>query len=163
MDLRLRNNEVAGPFSAKPLGLRLFALPRDRCLQIALATRARHFSNQPKIFLSSNIHSFSTGCYSLSLDYWSHWSFESLWSYKSLYAKPEESLDKAQMRAVSAGGATVRTQREYNEYVAAILIPASDILKGAKQAPEAKGETEKPADTAAPKPAATNAIPVSPP
>jgi len=62
MDLRLRNNEVAGPFSAKPLGLRLFALPRDRCLQIALATRARHFSNQAKIFLSSNMHGFSTGC-----------------------------------------------------------------------------------------------------
>jgi len=56
------------------------------------------------------------------------------------------------MRAVSAGGAAVRSQREYSEYVAAILIPASDILKGAKQAPEAKGETEKPADTAAPSP-----------
>jgi S1-C subfamily serine protease len=47
------------------------------------------------------------------------------------------------MRAVSAGESGGRNMREN---VTAILIPAEDILKGAKQAPEAKGDTEKPAD-----------------
>jgi hypothetical protein len=52
------------------------------------------------------------------------------------------------MRAVSAGDTTGRNA---SENVTVILLPAEDILKGAKQAPEAKGDTEKPAD----KPAAT--------
>jgi S1-C subfamily serine protease len=47
------------------------------------------------------------------------------------------------MRAVSAGESGGRNMREN---MTAILIPAEDILKGAKQAPEAKGDTEKPAD-----------------
>ncbi len=48
------------------------------------------------------------------------------------------------MRAVSAPDSNSRNMREN---MTAILIPAEDILKGAKQAPEAKGETEKPAAT----------------
>ena len=52
------------------------------------------------------------------------------------------------MRAVSAGESSGRNIREN---VTPILIPAEDILKGAKQAPEAKGDAGKPAD----KPAAT--------
>jgi S1-C subfamily serine protease len=47
------------------------------------------------------------------------------------------------MRAVSAGDTGSRNPAEN---VTAILIPAEDILKGAKQAPEAKGDTGKPAD-----------------
>jgi S1-C subfamily serine protease len=47
------------------------------------------------------------------------------------------------MRAVSAGESSGRNMREN---MTAILIPAEDILKGAKQAPEAKGDTDKPAD-----------------
>jgi S1-C subfamily serine protease len=47
------------------------------------------------------------------------------------------------MRAVSAGESSGRNMREN---MTVILIPAEDILKGAKQAPEAKGETEKAAD-----------------
>jgi hypothetical protein len=47
------------------------------------------------------------------------------------------------MRAVSAGDSS---GRNLGENVTAILIPAEDILKGAKQAPEAKGDTAKPAD-----------------
>jgi S1-C subfamily serine protease len=52
------------------------------------------------------------------------------------------------MHAVSAGDASSRNP---SENVTAILIPAEQILKGAKQAPEAKGVTDKPAD----KPAGT--------
>jgi hypothetical protein len=52
------------------------------------------------------------------------------------------------MRAVTGGETSGRNMREN---MTAILIPAEDILKGAKQAPEAKGDTdksaEKPADT----------------
>jgi S1-C subfamily serine protease len=48
------------------------------------------------------------------------------------------------MRAVSAGESGGRNMREN---MTAILIPAEDILKGAKQAPEAKGDTDKPAET----------------
>jgi len=47
------------------------------------------------------------------------------------------------MRAVSAGETTGRNMREN---MTVILIPAQDILKGAKQAPEAKGDAGKPAD-----------------
>jgi hypothetical protein len=47
------------------------------------------------------------------------------------------------MRAVSAGETSGRNMREN---MTAILIPAQDILKGAKQAPEAKGDAGKPAD-----------------
>jgi len=48
------------------------------------------------------------------------------------------------MRAVSGGDSSARNPAEN---VTAILIPAEDILKGAKQAPEAKGDTaDKPAD-----------------
>ncbi|HEV7925984.1 MAG TPA: serine protease [Verrucomicrobiae bacterium] len=52
------------------------------------------------------------------------------------------------MRAVSAGDTGGRNPAEN---VTAILLPAEDILKGAKQAPEAKGDADKPAD----KPAGT--------
>ena len=47
------------------------------------------------------------------------------------------------MRAVSAGENAGRNMREN---MTAIIIPAEDILKGAKQAPEAKGDSDKPAD-----------------
>jgi hypothetical protein len=47
------------------------------------------------------------------------------------------------MRAVSAGDSS---SRNAGENVTAILIPAEEILKGAKQAPEAKGGADKPAD-----------------
>jgi hypothetical protein len=50
------------------------------------------------------------------------------------------------MRAVSAGETSGRNMREN---MTVILIPAQDILKGAKQAPEAKGEAGKPADKTA--------------
>jgi S1-C subfamily serine protease len=43
------------------------------------------------------------------------------------------------MRAVSAGESSGRNMREN---MTAILIPAEDILKGAKQAPEAKGDRQ---------------------
>jgi hypothetical protein len=56
------------------------------------------------------------------------------------------------MRAVSAGESDGSNMREN---MTVILIPAEDVLKGAKQAPEAKGETEKPADKPADKPAET--------
>jgi hypothetical protein len=49
------------------------------------------------------------------------------------------------MRAVSAGDTSGRNA---NENVTVILIPAEDILKGAKQAPEAKGDADKPAAAA---------------
>ncbi|HEY3861726.1 MAG TPA: serine protease [Verrucomicrobiae bacterium] len=45
------------------------------------------------------------------------------------------------MRAVSGGDSGGRNMREN---MTAILLPAEDILKGAKQAPEAKGDTAKP-------------------
>jgi S1-C subfamily serine protease len=51
------------------------------------------------------------------------------------------------MRAVSAGETTGRNMREN---MTPILLPAQDILKGAKQAPEAKGDADKPADKPAP-------------
>jgi S1-C subfamily serine protease len=44
------------------------------------------------------------------------------------------------MRAVSAKGAT---QANARDYYTAVILPAEEILKGAKQAPEAKPETEK--------------------
>ena len=47
------------------------------------------------------------------------------------------------VRAVSAGESSRNNMREN---MTVILLPAEDILKGAKQAPEAKGDTEKPAD-----------------
>jgi S1-C subfamily serine protease len=47
------------------------------------------------------------------------------------------------MRAVSGGETSGRNVREN---MTAILIPAQDILKGAKQAPEAKGDAGKPAE-----------------
>jgi hypothetical protein len=56
------------------------------------------------------------------------------------------------MRAVSAGETTGRNMREN---MTVILIPAQDILKGAKQAPEAKGDAVKPADKPADKPTQT--------
>jgi len=48
------------------------------------------------------------------------------------------------MRAVSAGESDGSNMREN---MTVILLPAADVLKGAKQAPEAKGETDKPAVT----------------
>jgi hypothetical protein len=48
------------------------------------------------------------------------------------------------MRAVSAGDSGGRNS---GENVTAILLPAEDVLKGAKQAPEAKGGADKPATT----------------
>ena len=64
MDLRLRNNEVAGPLGEKPSGLRLFwlgslSLLAHRSIEDMLARRS---ANQTKISLSSNVHSFLTGC-----------------------------------------------------------------------------------------------------
>jgi S1-C subfamily serine protease len=56
------------------------------------------------------------------------------------------------MRAVNAGDSTGRNMRDN---ITAILIPAEDILKASKQAPEVKAEAEKPADMPAEKPAAT--------
>jgi S1-C subfamily serine protease len=47
-------------------------------------------------------------------------------------------------RAVNSGGS-----RNLRENVTTIIIPAEDILKGAKQAPEAKGQSDKPDDTKA--------------
>ena len=47
------------------------------------------------------------------------------------------------MRAVKAGESGGRGR---GENMTVILLPADDILKGAKQAPEAKGDTDKPAD-----------------
>jgi S1-C subfamily serine protease len=47
------------------------------------------------------------------------------------------------MRAVTGGESSSRNVREN---MTAILIPAEDILKGAKQAPEAKGDSDKPAE-----------------
>jgi len=63
-DLRLRNNKVAGPFSEKPSGLRLFclgslSLVAHRSMKDMLAPRS---ANQAKISLSSNVHGFLTGC-----------------------------------------------------------------------------------------------------
>ena len=52
------------------------------------------------------------------------------------------------MRGVSAPDSNARNMREN---MTAILIPAEDILKGARQAPEAKGEGEKPAGKKEPK------------
>jgi hypothetical protein len=52
------------------------------------------------------------------------------------------------MRAVSAPDTNARNMRDN---MTVILIPAEDILKGARQAPEAKGETEKPPDKSAEK------------
>jgi hypothetical protein len=43
------------------------------------------------------------------------------------------------MRAVNSKGGS----RNYRENMTSIILPAEDILKGAKQAPEAKGEPEK--------------------
>ena len=50
------------------------------------------------------------------------------------------------MRAVNSGGA-----RNPRDSMTTIIIPAEDILKGARQAPEAKGESDKPEDTKADK------------
>jgi hypothetical protein len=52
------------------------------------------------------------------------------------------------MRAISAkGGAS----RNYRDSMTSIILPAEDILKAAKQAPEAKGEPEKKEEPKAPK------------
>ncbi len=56
------------------------------------------------------------------------------------------------MRAVSAGETSGRNMRDN---MTVILIPAEDILKGAKQAPEAKGDAGKTAAKPADKPAET--------
>jgi hypothetical protein len=45
------------------------------------------------------------------------------------------------MRAVNSGGS-----RNPRDSMATIIIPAEDILKGAKQAPEAKGDSDKASD-----------------
>ena len=63
MDLRLRNNEVAGPFLEKPSGLRPFcqvslSLLAHRSIKDMLARRS---ANPAKIALSSNIQNSSTG------------------------------------------------------------------------------------------------------
>jgi S1-C subfamily serine protease len=50
------------------------------------------------------------------------------------------------MRAVNSGGS-----RNPRDSMTTIIIPAEDILKGAKQAPEAKAEGDKPEDTKADK------------
>jgi len=50
------------------------------------------------------------------------------------------------MRAVTGGDSSGGNMREN---MTAILIPAEDVLKGAKQAPEAKGDAEKPAEKSA--------------
>ena len=50
------------------------------------------------------------------------------------------------MRAVNSGGS-----RNPRDSMTTIIIPAEDILKGAKQAPEAKGQSDKPLDTKADK------------
>jgi hypothetical protein len=44
------------------------------------------------------------------------------------------------MRAISAKGGG---SRNYRDSMTSIILPAEDILKGAKQAPEAKGGDEK--------------------
>ena len=49
------------------------------------------------------------------------------------------------MRAVNGEDANAAT---YHEYITAILIPAEDVLKGEKQALEAKPEADKPASAA---------------
>ncbi len=64
MDLRLRNNDVAGPFLEKPSGLRFLcpgslSLLAHRSLADMLARRS---AIPAKSFLSSKIHSFLTGC-----------------------------------------------------------------------------------------------------
>lgn len=64
MDLRLRNNEVAGPFLKKPSGLRVFwpgalSLLAHRSIKDMLARRS---APQTKILLSSNVQNFLTGC-----------------------------------------------------------------------------------------------------
>jgi S1-C subfamily serine protease len=56
------------------------------------------------------------------------------------------------MRAVNAGESS---GRNLGDNVTVILLPAEDILKGAKQAPEAKGDADKPADKSTDKPAET--------
>jgi hypothetical protein len=50
------------------------------------------------------------------------------------------------MRAVNSGGS-----RNLRDSITTIIIPAEDILKGARQAPQAKGESDKPEDTKADK------------
>jgi hypothetical protein len=55
------------------------------------------------------------------------------------------------MRTVNAKGAS---GRNYRENLTSIILPVEDLMKAAKQAPEAKGESEKkeaPKDTKAPK------------
>jgi len=44
------------------------------------------------------------------------------------------------MRAVNAKGGS---NRNFRENMTTIILPAEDVLKGAKQAPEAKGDSEK--------------------
>ena len=61
------------------------------------------------------------------------------------------------MRAVNSGGS-----RNPRDSMTTIIIPAEDILKGAKQAPEAKGDsdkTAKPSDTKTDKDKTTDAKP----
>jgi S1-C subfamily serine protease len=51
------------------------------------------------------------------------------------------------MRAISAKGTA---SRSYRDSMTSIILPAEDILKAAKQAPEAKGEPEKKEEPKAP-------------
>jgi len=62
------------------------------------------------------------------------------------------------MRAISGGETSGRNR---GDNVTAILIPAEEILKGAKQAPEAKGVSDKPADKPADAKTATDAKPAT--
>jgi S1-C subfamily serine protease len=57
------------------------------------------------------------------------------------------------MRGV--GGGDTASRNSMRENMSVILVPAADILKGAKQALEAKGDTEKPAEKPALAPATT--------
>ena len=65
MNLRLRNNEVAGPCMVKPYALRSFcpgslSLLAHRSLKNTLAGRS---ANHAKIALGGNIQNVSSGCY----------------------------------------------------------------------------------------------------
>ena len=51
------------------------------------------------------------------------------------------------MRAVNSTG-----ERSLRDNATTVIVPAEDILKAAKQAPEAKGDTAKSGDTKPPQP-----------
>jgi S1-C subfamily serine protease len=61
------------------------------------------------------------------------------------------------MRAVNSGGS-----RNLRDSVTTIIIPAEDILKGAQQAPEAKGQSDKPDATKTEKSPTDTTAPKSP-